>query len=638
MESLRLAMLPGLLGGSDSPEDPLQAEVSERFASVNSFIFTTVLLALIFVGYHINTHRLKHVPESCAAVLLGFLVALAVRLMGLKQEELILNFQGGFFFFVLLPPIIFEAGLSLDCQMFVDNLGAILAFAVVGTIISTWVVASSLVFAASTGWFGLEMTPDIEILCYMFGALISATDPVATIALFGGSRFNTDPLLHALINGESVLNDAVAVVLFSTISHLFGQSHPTIVSPMILVQFFLVSLGSLVVGLLAGAACSFCFRKSSQLHRFPDYEISIMCLGAYATFAVSQLVGLSGIVSLFFFGIVLAQYNWYNLSEPSKVASRVTFGTLAKLAEAVCFLYLGAVAALSIGKFHWNLPLVLFTLVSITVARAVHVFPLAVILNFGRIRKISPNMMIAMFASGLRGAIAFALSLHIPCENQDDNRGSPGCQNSDLLVTSTISVVIVTTLVVGTAMEKIAMALQVIEPATAPSAENSPGAFSPHGPLAVPLAGLGPRRSSSFVMPDKNSEGQDTGTEFSSTETDESNGSTGSWSRDVAPPSETRATTFSRTAQMVMRFNARGRLYQAFARVDLEYLQPVLGGPANSPAPVTTESASGVEMHAPPNVQDFIQSGMGMNPRAITSVQQQGDDDAPPWSRSVVFE
>eukprot|EP00438_Fugacium_kawagutii_P022099 Skav219843 [mRNA] locus=scaffold859:460454:468120:+ [translate_table: standard] len=108
----------------------------------------------------VQTHRLKHLPESGAAMTLGFLVGCVVRAMQLEQEEALLNFRGSFFFYVLLPPIIFEAGLSLKTQLFVDNLGSILAFAVVGTLISTWVVS----------------------------ALISATDPVATIALFGSSR------------------------------------------------------------------------------------------------------------------------------------------------------------------------------------------------------------------------------------------------------------------------------------------------------------------------------------------------------------------------------------------------------------------------------------------------------------------
>ena len=121
--------------------------------------------------------------------------------------------------------------------------------------------------------------------------------------------------------------------------------------------------------------------------------------GAYLTFSVTQLAGLepeisskrknsrpnmsvgsdtlrvrglSGITALFCFGVVLAHYNWYNLSECSKVASKVIFGTVAKLAEAAVFVYLGVVAALSLGRFHWHFGCTAFTFVAIVVARAAH--------------------------------------------------------------------------------------------------------------------------------------------------------------------------------------------------------------------------------------------------------------------------
>ncbi|CAE8589037.1 unnamed protein product, partial [Polarella glacialis] len=166
-------------------------------------------------------------------------------------------------------------------------------------------------------------------------ALISATDPVAcnqtkTIALFGSSRFRTDPLLHALINGESVLNDAVAIVLFTTLSHHLDEEEPRLISASIMGHFCLVSLGSLAIGLAAGAVLSWVFCQSQQLDRFPDYEISAMFLGA---------------------SVVLAQYNWYNLSDTSKVASKVAFETIAKLAECDGSSVAMALKTLLAGKF-----------------------------------------------------------------------------------------------------------------------------------------------------------------------------------------------------------------------------------------------------------------------------------------------
>merc|ERR1712012_289094 len=107
----------------------------------------------------------------------------------------------------------------------------------------------------------------------------------------------------------------------------------------------------------------------------------------------------------------------------------------------------------SLGRFHWHFGLVLYTGIVITAARAAHIFPLTFLLNLCRHDgKINGNISVVMWISGLRGAIAFALSLRLPCTTGlEVRRGQPDCMNTDLLVTTTISIVMVTTLIVGTA-------------------------------------------------------------------------------------------------------------------------------------------------------------------------------------------
>eukprot|EP00927_Polykrikos_kofoidii_P040757 TRINITY_DN34783_c0_g2_i1.p1 TRINITY_DN34783_c0_g2~~TRINITY_DN34783_c0_g2_i1.p1 ORF type:complete len:661 (-),score=106.13 TRINITY_DN34783_c0_g2_i1:67-2049(-) len=643
------------------------ADHDDAVASLNSVIFTTSLLVLIIIGYRINTHRLRHLPESGAAMALGFFVGLMVRVLGLDVEEERLQFSGEFFFHVLLPPIIFEAGLSLETKVFVDNLGAILAFAVGGTLISTWVVSSGLYKVAETGLFGLAVTPHLGIQCHLFGALISATDPVATIALFGSSRFRADPLLHSLVNGESVLNDAVAIVLFTTLSHHMGSEQtPSLVSIPILGHFFLVSLGSTIVGFVAGAVLSFCFCQSKYLRRFPDFEISTMCLGAYLTFALSQLLGLSGIVSLFFFGIVLAHYNYYNLSEASKVASKITFGTLAKMAEWCVFLYLGSVAAHAVARFHWHIALMIYTAFVIIVARAAHIFPLTMLLNVGRQRtKIDRNMTLMMWISGLRGAIAFALALRVPCDDgRFEPRGSEQCRNSDLFVTTTISVVVLTTLVVGTAMEHVATYLRVIEP-LATCAEHRGRSMSDNAlALSVPLAardgsaeeGLyGGESGAQLVTEGSHAEGR---MATSSKSAHHSSSSETPPPGYIAAPTEpfdgSQVTSSSRQnmtehggglelrpvgsfsggggsssrSSWQTRFDARGPLYQAFAQFDFDVLQPRLGGPCRRRTTSCADGSIGATSE-----MVLLESGWSRHGEPPPT-----DDEAPPMSRSFVFE
>mmetsp|Transcript_19881 Transcript_19881/g.53189 ORF Transcript_19881/g.53189 Transcript_19881/m.53189 type:complete len:535 (-) Transcript_19881:450-2054(-) len=501
----------------------------DEFADLNSIIFTTSFLVLLAIGYRIKTNRLSYLPESGAAMIIGFLVALMVRMLGLKEEEHILDFNGEFFFYVLLPPIIFEAGLSLDTKMFADNIGAILAYAVVGTIVSTLVVTNGLLFLARYGWIGL-VDQRLGICCYLFGALISAVDPVAVIALFGGTRFRADPVLVSIVGGESVLNDAVAIVLFTSLEKHIDEDQPALLTTDVLGHFVLVSIGSLVFGLSAGAVVSWCYRQAVYFNMFPHYEIGAMCLSAYLTFALSQFCGLSGIVSLFFFGIMLEHYNWHNLSESSKVASKVSFRTLAMLSEAFVFVYLGVVVALSLNRFHWNLWLVFVSMILCVVGRAVHVFPISWALNVQRSQKIPFNMQLMIWFSGLRGAIAFALSLRIPCNGGPRaNRGESECRNSDLLVTTTISIVFLTSMICGTSMESVATALGLIQPAP---------------PLPSPCT---------------------------------SPMNTGVDDADPSPMNIAGRIDFDE-----LRVNVRGHLYQVLTTFDAEVLRPHMGGPGQS--------------------------------------------------------
>jgi len=553
----------------------------DKVAILNSIIFTSCLLVLLAIGYRIHTGRLTKLPKSGAAMIIGFVVGCVVRIFGLREEEQILDFNGEFFFYVLLPPIIFEAGLSLETRVFVDNLGAILAYAVVGSLVSTWVVSNGLLVAAKTGLVGLVDGQRLGVSCYLFGALISATDPVATIALFAGSRFRTDPLLVSLINGESVLNDAVAIVLFSALEQHLDDQAPSLLSFSVLGHFVLVSIGSLIFGLVAGATCSWCFCQAEFLKGFPDYEIGSMCLSAYLTFAFSQFCGLSGIVSLFFFGVVLTHYNWYNLSEPSKVASKVTFRTLAMLSEACVFVYLGVVVALSIWRFHWHFSLAVVAMVLCIFARAANIFPLSAMLNAQRSRKIPQNMQIMMWLSGLRGAIAFALSLRIPCQAAPRaNRGHHECQNSDLLVTTTITIVFVSTMILGTAMENIATALNIIEPEVRQFNDG----------LSAPLS-------------------------------QESAPSRDGWRQELEE-SAGQSYRGCKLSLDELRVNTRGHLYQAFARFDLDVLQNLIGGPCRA----RVEVPDAVEL---PSLHSFIDQQNV--PRHFTA-----DEDATQYA--VVFE
>lgn len=132
---------------------------------------------------------------------------------------------------------------------------------------------------------------------------------MATLSIMGNPELHCDPLLYSLVFGESVLNDAVAIVLFRVFFRYYGAESTTHMNiPAALGEFVVVSLGSVVVGVAIGMLCSFLF-KHSLLRDYPSYEIGLLFLFAYSSYAFAEAIELSGIMALFFCGIVMAHYN-----------------------------------------------------------------------------------------------------------------------------------------------------------------------------------------------------------------------------------------------------------------------------------------------------------------------------------------
>ncbi|KAG1686119.1 Sodium/hydrogen exchanger 6 [Nymphon striatum] len=155
------------------------------------------------VTYNANNTVLKHYGYSFVGEVVD------VKSKKLQQKA---TFDPEIFFNILLPPIIFNAGYHLKRKYFFRNLGAIFSFAFIGTLISCFVVGG-IMYAFTL------LKPSLSFTftdCLYFGALISATDPVTVLAIF--NDLHVDVNLYAFVFGESVLNDAVAIVMTSAIT------------------------------------------------------------------------------------------------------------------------------------------------------------------------------------------------------------------------------------------------------------------------------------------------------------------------------------------------------------------------------------------------------------------------------------
>jgi len=427
----------------DAVDDPIDAietgETANQEESLTSariaFILFVLVVCILCVHYLI-AKKLHHVPESVSVVFIGAIIGFIGKLLSQSgqasyiQEEM-LSPQA--FFVVLLPPIIFEAGYSLHKGNFFQNLGSIIIFAVFGTMISTLLVGLGLYLLGAGG-----VTMELRLTdALAFGALISAVDPVATLAIF--SAMDVEPVLNMLVFGESILNDAVSIVLCNIMIKLGKSSTDAGFTVLLsaLAQFTQLMILSAILGTVSALLCALVL-KHVDLRRNPSLEFGMMLVGSYFPYCCAEALDLSGITSILFAGIVMSHYAHQNLSLVTQINVQNAFRAMAFLAETSVFAYLG----MAIFSFQHRLipSFLIWTIILILLGRALNIYPLSYFINHFRDTRITRKMQFVMWFSGLRGAIAYAVSLHLDIEDQEHRRA---------IITTSLCVVLFTILVLG---------------------------------------------------------------------------------------------------------------------------------------------------------------------------------------------
>ena len=294
----------------------------------------------------------------------------------------LLSFNPEIFFVFLLPPIIFNTGLRMGA-LFFRHIKPIVMFAVLGTTISAITTAAILYGIVKLGLSGGFQPSLAELLT--FGALISSTDPVSTLAVFQAKR--VDPRLFYLCFGESVLNDALAIVLFHCFGKFVSNEHNSndivVAFGEFFVDLFLNCFGSSLLGCFGGACAGFLF-KQIDMRQNRLVEISVLILLMYIPFLIAEILRLSGIVTILFTGITANRYVLPNLSAITKVNADMVFRLGAHLAETAIFLELGLSVFGMVG--YWNWQFIGWSVMACLVGRALNVYPLSFLFNLSLLK------------------------------------------------------------------------------------------------------------------------------------------------------------------------------------------------------------------------------------------------------------
>uniref|UniRef100_A0A3Q3JW42 Sodium/hydrogen exchanger n=1 Tax=Monopterus albus TaxID=43700 RepID=A0A3Q3JW42_MONAL len=357
-----------------------------------------ILLALLMkLGFHIIPRVSSIVLESCLLIVVGLLIGGIIK--AIKQTAPVLDSK--LFFLYLLPPIILDAGYFLPIRPFTENMGTILVFAVVGTLWNAAFIGGMMYGVCQIE--GAQLGHVDLLSCLLFGAIISAVDPVAVLAVF--EEIHINELLYILVFGESLLNDAVTVVLY----HLFEEfSHAGIVTVgdafLGVVCFFVVSLGGVMVGTIYGILGAFTSRFTSHTRVI---EPLFVFLYSYMAYLSAEVFHLSGIMSLIACGVTMRPYVEANISHKSYTTIKYFLKMWSSVSETLIFIFLGVSTVA--GPHAWNWTFVIFTVILCLVSRVLGVMGLTYIINKFRIVKLTKKDQFIVAYGGLRGAIAFSL-------------------------------------------------------------------------------------------------------------------------------------------------------------------------------------------------------------------------------------
>ena len=244
--------------------------------------------------------------------------------------------------YIFLPILIFDAAYELDVHIFRKTLTNATILSVPGVIIAMLLTAALMI---GIGTFAPSYEGWNWTFALMFGALISATDPVAVVALL--KELGTSKRFSTLVDAESMLNDGTGIVLFML---FFGAYTATGVSDSPVADFIMVVAGGALIGTLLAYLC---IQFITKVNGDEMLQNSVMILSAYMTFVIAQnYLEVSGVIALVGFGLTVSYMGRLRLKPQVYKFMRQFWELAAHIANTLIFIIVGIVIALKVD-FSW---------------------------------------------------------------------------------------------------------------------------------------------------------------------------------------------------------------------------------------------------------------------------------------------
>ena len=412
------------------------------------FVFCALVLGTLLEW---ALHKVP-LPHTSVLLVVGFLIGIIVN-NSTEPSSILGPFGAGteeastitphLLLFIFLPPLIFESAFSINWHVFKKVFSQVITLAVPGLSLAMLLTGcTTKLMYPHWSW------PSV----FLFGTIVSATDPVAVVAIL--KKAGGHPSLRTVVEGESLLNDGTSVVFFSIILEMVQCGEGAVSPSVAILTFFKMSIGGPLVGISMGFLAVLIIGRNFNK---PMIEIALPLSTSYLTYFVSESVfGFSGVLSVVCLGLYFSGYGRVYISPEVEEYLHSFHGMLAHQAETVIFILSGIFVArqdFSLSAADFGYAFVLYIVVHIV--RAIVVAILAPVLRaqgYG----LSLDRGILIVWGGLRGAVSLALALSVTLDPIVMRRHK---QMAGLMFWHTSMLVMMTLLVNATTVKKLVQAL-----------------------------------------------------------------------------------------------------------------------------------------------------------------------------------
>jgi len=402
--------------------NPIHALDNDQEQESDVILIIEIAVGLLLIASLVGfvTERLR-VPYTSGLVLIGLVLALVGQREISVSPQLILG--------ILVPPLIFEAAFQVKAKDLFRDIAPILSLAIPGVLLTTFLVGGVL-------YWGTDFS---LITALLFGSLIAATDPVAVVSLF--RSLGVPHRLQLLLEGESLLNDGTAIVIFNMMLTIAVTGYFNLGESVL--NFFIVSGGGIIIGLLLGLIISLAISVIDN----SLITTTLTTVLAFGSYIVAEQFHVSGVLSVVAAGIISGNLGPQRMAPTTRILVFNFWEYAAFLANSFVFLLIGLQIDLNILLTDWKA--ILWAILAVLVARAASIYGLSWI-GAG----IPLRYKHVLYWGGLRGAISLALALSLPASLGDQGT---------LIRSMAFGVVLFTLLVQGLSMKPFINRMGLIE-------------------------------------------------------------------------------------------------------------------------------------------------------------------------------